>query len=312
MKKLTRRRFLKVAGLSAGSVAVATTLGSTEVFAAKEVFTGHPDRKGILIDTTTCIGCRSCEGACNKIHNLPAPKVPFTDRSVLEQRRRTSAQAFTVVNQYNPTPESKPIFRKQQCMHCEEPACASVCLVAAMKKAKEGPVVYNPEVCMGCRYCMTACPFGAPAYEYDNATTPRVRKCQMCFEERVKDGGIPACAEICPTKSIIFGKRSDVLALARQRIANNPEKYVDHVYGEKEAGGTGVLYLASVPFDQLGLPADLIRTPYPELTRDFLTAVPLVLIGWPALFLGMNAFAKRREKNGQAEGPAPTDAGHEG
>ncbi|MDO8672946.1 MAG: 4Fe-4S dicluster domain-containing protein [Dehalococcoidia bacterium] len=306
MNKISRRLFLKTAGATVGCLGLATALGSTKVFAAEGVFYGHPDRKGMLIDTTTCIGCRSCEAACNQINNLPTPEAPFSDRAVFNEKRRTTATAFTVVNQYNSTPDGPPIYRKQQCMHCEEPTCVSVCLVAAMKKTAEGPVTYNQDVCMGCRYCIAACPFYQPTYEYDNATTPRVRKCEMCFKNRVQQGGIPACAEACPTKSIIFGKRSDLLALGSQRIVNKPDKYVNYIYGEHEAGGTGMLYLASVPFDQLGLPTNLSRTPYPELTRDFLAAVPLVLIGWPALFLGANAFAKSREQETLSE-ETPTE-----
>ena len=149
---------------------------------------------------------------------------------------------------------------------------------------------------MGCRYCMVACPFGMPAYTYDNPTSPVIRKCTMCFERIAREGGRPACAEICPVEAITFGRRKDLIALARRRIAEEPDRYVDHIYGEHEAGGTCWLYLSPVPFEEIGFRTDLGTTPYPELTKGFLSAVPLVLMMWPALLMGAYAFTKRRER----------------
>jgi Fe-S-cluster-containing dehydrogenase component len=177
-------------------------------------------------------------------------------------------------------------------MHCKEPACASACFVGAFKKTPEGAVVYNASVCVGCRYCMVACPFGIPAYEYDNTFSPEVTKCTMCYE-RIKEGLSTACAEACPTGAIQFGKREDLIKVARQRIQSYPERYVDHIYGEHEAGGTAWLYLAGVEFAELDLPSEIQDTPYGELTRGFLSAVPLVLVLWPALLGGFYMLTKR-------------------
>jgi ferredoxin len=188
-------------------------------------------------------------------------------------------------------------------MHCFEPACASACLVAAFRKTPQGPVVYDESVCIGCRYCMIACPFGLPAYTYDNPTSPVVRKCTMCFERIAREGGRPACAEICPVEAITFGRRSELLEIARERIARDPDRYVDHVYGEREAGGTCWLYISGVPFEQVGFPANVGTTPYPELTKGFLSAVPLVLTIWPALLMGAHAFTRHRDALLQQEPP---------
>jgi formate dehydrogenase iron-sulfur subunit len=167
-------------------------------------------------------------------------------------------------------------------------------------------VLYNENVCIGCRYCMIACPFRIPAYEYDDAFAPTIRKCTMCFDKFTKEGDMPACAKICPEEAITFGKRSDLIRLARAKITNNPDKYVDHIYGEHEAGGTCWLYISSKPFEQLGFRNDIGAEPYPTLTKAFLSAVPLVLVMWPALLMGAYAFTKRREELanvGRAERP---------
>ncbi|OGO39223.1 MAG: hypothetical protein A2147_05430, partial [Chloroflexi bacterium RBG_16_57_8] len=255
----------------------------------------RPDGYAMLTDTTRCVGCRRCEAACNRVNKLPAPKSSFEDPSVFEETRRTTAEAYTVVNRYENLQWEKPVFRKVQCMHCAEPACASACLVGALKKTEEGSVVWDEKLCMGCRYCMTACPFYVPAFEYFDAGSPAIRKCTMCYQRTAK-GIAPACAEACPVEATVFGKRNDLLRIARERIAGQPGKYVDHIYGESEAGGTDWLYLAGVSFEQLGLPGNVGTTPFPELTKDFLSMVPLVLIVWPALLGGFYAWTKTRQQ----------------
>ena len=297
---IKRRDLLLGMGATAGSVALTTLLTSTKVAAKVSVtedFTGHPGRFGVLTDTTICVGCRICESACNRAMNLPPPEKPFEDPTVFEATRKLTPGAYTVVNRYtNPVQGGNPIYRKMQCMHCEEPACVSACLVAALKKTPEGPVIYDEKVCIGCRYCMNACPFRVPTFEYEDAFHPAIRKCVMCFDRLTKQNLPPACAAACPPKATLFGKREDLVEIARQRIYKNPGRYVNHIYGEHEVGGTGWLYLSAVPLENLGLPVNLGRTPYNEFTRDWLLAVPIVLIGWPALFLGLHTLAKRREQ----------------
>jgi len=290
---INRRDFLKV-----GLGGLAGLIGNPTKALARKDFTGCPDRFGILVDTTLCIGCRTCEAACNEAHKLPPPKVPFDDDSVFEQIRRTDAGAYTVVNPFsNPKPGGEPIYVKKQCMHCNEPACASACLAAAFTKTPEGAVIYNKDVCIGCRYCMMACPFNIPAYEYFSAFTPKVRKCTMCFDIRVKEDRIPACVEACPMEIMTFGKRSELIKLAKQKIWTHPDKYVDHIYGEHEVGGTSWLYLAEVPFEHIGFRTDLGTKAYPELTKGPLGIVPLVFALWPALLIGFHVFSKHRDKD---------------
>lgn len=299
---VTRRKFLKSAGVLAGAAALGA-IWKPGLAHAGEDFSGYADRFGMLTDTTMCIGCRMCEAACNKVNRLPEPDASFSDPAVFAKMRRPSARALTVVNRYpNPQDGGKPIYRKVQCMHCDEPACASACLVGALQKTREGAVVYDESLCIECRYCMNACPFSMLGYEYDNALTPAIKKCLMCRQRVVNEGSIPACAEACPTKATIFGKRSELIKIARERIEKNPDRYVDHIYGEHEVGGTSWLYLAAVPFDQLGLPTNLGTTPYPEYTRDWLLGVPLVLVMWPALFMGLRKLVNNhRDETANAE-----------
>ena len=296
---IDRRGFLKhLAGI--GSAAV---VGNTTKALAQEEFTGYPDRFGVLVDLTVCIGCRRCEWACKEVNKLPnKPITEYEDRSVFEQKRRTHADTFTVVNQFDNSRNSeKPIWVKKQCMHCDEPACASVCFVKAFTKSPEGAVVHNPSVCIGCRYCMAACPFDIPAYQYDNAFTPEVTKCTFCFDRISKEGGVPGCVEICPVEALTFGKRTELLDLAHEKIRNNSGKYVNHVYGEHEVGGTSWLYISPVPFDEVGFRTDLGTTPIPQYSRGFLSMVSVVLVTWPALCMGFYSFSKRREKLANTE-----------
>jgi Fe-S-cluster-containing dehydrogenase component len=259
----------------------------------------RPDHFAMLTDLVRCIGCRICEAACNEANNLPPPEVPFEDKSVFERKRRTDARTYTVVNRYSdPRRLGVPVYSKIQCMHCEEPACVSACLVGALKKSPEGPVIYNEGVCIGCRYCLIACPFYIPTYEYDDPLTPRVQKCFMCYH-RIVEGKVPACAVECPVEAIAFGKRSELIRLARERIRKYPNRYIDHIYGEYEAGGTDWLYISGVPFEELDFPADLGTTPYPEFTKEFLSFVPLVLVVWPALLGGFYLMSNRRGSKGK-------------
>jgi Fe-S-cluster-containing dehydrogenase component len=238
---------------------------------ARETAGASDDEVGCLVDTTLCVGCRKCEEACNKRHLLPEPSESFEEMTVMENERRMDETTYTVVNKYYPknigtlTWRQRPTFVKFQCMHCNDPSCVSACIVGALTKQDNGAVIYDAEKCIGCRYCMVACPFQVPAYEYHNPLTPLVRKCTFCFEY-IRDGGLPACAQVCPREVMTFGKKKDLLDLARWKIRNNPGKYVDHIYGEKEVGGTSWLYLASEPFDTIGFPT-LGTEPPPRLTE---------------------------------------------
>jgi Fe-S-cluster-containing dehydrogenase component len=253
----------------------------------------------MLVDTTLCFGCRACEAACSEANQLLGPALAG-EASVFDRRRTTDTHTYTVVNRY-PSSMGKgtATFVKSQCMHCVAPACASACLVRALEKTPEGPVVYHANRCIGCRYCMVACPFGIPKFEHEKAI-PYIQKCLFCIP-RVNQGKLPACSQVCPSGALQFGKRKDLLEIAKSRIYQNPDRYVHHIYGEHEVGGTGWLYISGVPFEQIGFRMDLGTTPYPELTWPFLSAVPFVLMLWPPFLMGLYAFRRGREGVTQAE-----------
>ncbi len=305
---ISRRGF--IGGVAAGAGALA---GSAQA-ASTQHFSGYPGRYGLLHDTTLCVGCRSCEAACNKVNDLPAPEEAFDNMAVLDETRRTTDKALTVVNRYKDAEGDDPaVYRKLQCMHCNEPTCASVCFVNAFTKTPEGPVVYNPDVCVGCRYCVMACPYYALSYEYDEPLTPRVMRCTMCYP-RIKEGKQPGCADACPMGAITFGKREDLIKVARERIRKEPGRYIDHLFGEHEFGGTSWLMLAGVSFGQLDLPEGATHTPIPELSSGFLSMVPLVVTIVPGLLAGFHSFTQRKEKlaeDARAEAVAQTVAAAE-
>ncbi len=298
---ISRRKFLGWMG----AAGLSTALGSKAKAASTKHFEGYPDSQGVLFDSNLCIGCRRCEEECNKVNELPSPDRPFNDLSILDETRRTTAKTYTVVNRYK-TPKG-PLYRKSQCNHCLEPACASACFVSAFKKTKEGPVVYDASVCVGCRYCMIACPFEIPTYEYDKVLEPRIMKCTMCYPRVIK-GQLPGCVEACPTESLVFGKRKDLIWVARERIRRYPDRYIDHIYGEQEMGGTSWLYLSGAPFKDIGMREDLGVIPAPELTSGALSAVPIVVGLWPVLLTGIYAIKKRGNKIAAMEKDATVTA----
>jgi len=292
MKELNRRKFLK-SGL-VGS-ALAGLLGKSKDTKAAQTFGGYPESMGVLMDFTRCVGCRTCEAACNKEQGLPEPARPFDDLTVLDHKRRTTEGAYTVVNRWEIPGEDHPLFRKFQCNHCNEPACLTSCFVRAYTKTPEGAVIYDPTVCVGCRTCMVACPFYVPAYSYSSVLNPVIKKCIFCYDTRLKFGRPPACVEACPREVMTFGKRTDMIKLGHQRIRNNPDLYVDHIYGENEVGGTSWMYISSAPFEHLGFDMHLGNQPILSYVKEFLTIVPMVLTIWPALFAGFHILATRKD-----------------
>jgi formate dehydrogenase iron-sulfur subunit len=258
--ELNRRRFLQfgLAAASASSPFPAEASQPPGQDAAASGPADNPDHVGVLNDTTLCIGCRECEAACNRRNHLPRTASPFSNRDVLRTFRRPSDTAFTVVNQFagSPSPDQAALqqtYCKVQCMHCLHPSCVSACIVGAMTKAADGSVVYNPTICLGCRYCQIACPFEVPAYEFNEPLMPRVRKCELCTDRAKGTGANPACAASCPTEALVFGRRADLVAMAKERIARRPDRYVNHLYGEFEVGGTSWMYLVGRPVEEVGL-----------------------------------------------------------
>jgi formate dehydrogenase iron-sulfur subunit len=298
MVTLGRRCFLKGIGATTGGALLAARPARADTLGSAP---GGVEFSGMLIDTTKCVGCRACEAACNEANQLPKPKVDFDSDTVFTEQRDTTPDAFTVINRFSTIKSAdEGTYVRKQCMHCNQPGCASACLTRALEKTKEGPVIYTKDRCMGCRYCMVACPFDAPKYQYDKPA-PFVRKCTFCAE-RQKRGEQPACAEACPTGATLFGKKRDLLDLARSRVAKEPDKYYPKIYGEHEVGGTGWLYLLPAAPERLGLPVNLGTTPYPELTSGFLYGVPLVFVLWPSLLVGLNSMVKGEEETASKEG----------
>lgn len=240
--------------------------------------------KAILTDVTLCIGCEQCVEAC-RVENRLGEERPF--RWVLDDG--LSAERFTTVVRKDGR------FVRKQCRHCLEPACASACPVGALHKTGGGPIVYDSSKCLGCRYCMMACPFGIPRYSWESPV-PYVRKCTMCWETRVKQGRQPACTEACPVHATVFGERDDLLAEARRRIRDNPGRYRPQVFGETEVGGTSVLYLSPVELDVLYLGNPPGDAPLPLRTLPAMMAVPPVFVGMGVLVGGLWWVIERRNR----------------
>jgi len=237
---------------------------------------------GLLFDATRCIGCGSCASACKEQNKLPG-----------EVEERTTAYTWTTVKPVEGT------YMRKLCMHCQVPTCASVCPVGALTKSAEGPVVYDAKKCMGCRYCMMACPFDVPKYQWDRPV-PIIGKCILCAG-RITKGESTACATACPVGATIFGKRDDLIRDAQDRIKQNPTGYVDHVYGLTEAGGTSVLMISSVPFEKLGLKNDLPSEPPALRTWQVLSNIPSFVAVWGVFLYGIHWITARRDEVAKAE-----------
>lgn len=246
--------------------------------------------KGVLVDLTKCIGCGSCTVACNLWNGLGHDEAKSTET----KKEKLNAKNWTVVNSHEVTDKDhKPVWRfvKQQCFHCQQPACASACFSKALQKNEDGAVVYYPHLCVGCRYCMVACPFDIPKYEWDKSF-PLVTKCQMC-STRMTKGEAPACTVVCPTGAMEFGEREVLLQQAHKTLKGD-KPYVNQIYGEQEVGGTAWLYLSDIPFGELGFKTDLGTTELPTYSNGFLKNVPGVAFVWGILLTGLYYYTKRR------------------
>lgn len=283
-----------------------------------------------LVDTTLCIGCRACQVACKAWNELPAEKTELRATTVsYENPAALSSTTYTRITFHEILDEQgaleRSVFVKQQCMHCLDPACVAACPVSALKTIADdqngaGAVVYEADKCMGCRYCMLACPFSVPKFEW-HKRVPEIQKCTFCADRleaetaEVELNGVPlgaesrdrfdesqrmpACVKVCPTAAIQFGERDQLIAEGWRRIAEQNSRsdswhYVDHVYGENEVGGTRWLYLASVPFNELGFRTDLGEQPYTAYTNAALARVPPAVVGVGAVLGGVYWVLQRR------------------
>jgi Fe-S-cluster-containing dehydrogenase component len=296
MPELTRRQALRIA-VAAGAAAAAAPAE------AREPKRPSADDEGLLFDATRCVGCRACQTACKEANGLPPDRIE-AEGGIYDAPLDLNGSTKNVI-QLARGPGGETAFVKRQCMHCADPACASVCMAGALHKAKGGVVAYDKGLCVGCRYCQIACAFNVPKFQWHTAL-PVIVKCELC---RGREKG-PACAETCPREAVVHGRRGALLAEARRRIAAEPGKYVPKVYGEADGGGTNVLYLTSqgVPFDALGLPK-LPEHPLPELSESVQHGIYRYGIAPIALWTAVTVVQLRNRKT---EGDAARGSREEG
>ncbi len=250
---------------------------------AREAKAAAPDAVSILYDATRCVGCKDCVRGCAAANGAA---------NGFKTEKELSPTSLTVIKKYDFWGEQ--LFRKEQCMHCVDPACASACMLGALKKREDGAVTWDGDLCVGCRYCQIACPFNVPRFEWDTAT-PELKKCELCPERRAA-GLAPACVESCKEGALTYGTREEVLAEAHARIRRSPKRYNPKVYGEHDIGGTQILYMtqAGIPFEAMGLP-DLGEKSAPSLTETIQHTLykgfiaPLALFGIFATVVNRNA-----------------------
>lgn len=297
MLRMSRRAALKTA-LLGGAVALGAT--STRI-SAEEAVHAPPDAVGLLYDTTLCIGCKACVVACREAAGLPADT--GSSGGLYMAPDDLNAKTRNIIKLYRNQDELS--YVKRQCMHCIDPACVSACMMGALKKREYGIVTWEGTKCVGCRYCQIACPYNIPKFEWTTASAvynPRIVKCELCHE-RLAEGKEPACTEVCPRHAVIYGTREALLTEAHRRLDENPDLYVQKVYGEHEGGGTQVLYLSHVPFEDLGLPA-LSDEPVPALVRKVQGTIYKGFIAPVALYGVLAAVIARNKKQDDADAEA--------
>jgi Fe-S-cluster-containing dehydrogenase component len=240
---MDRRTLLKGAAAVGAGAAVSTAV-SAEASGVRPV--APPDAVGMLYDATKCIGCRACVTACKTANNMRG--------NLYDPPKDLDGDTKNIIKLYEGDGEKS--YMKQQCMHCIDPGCVNACMIGAFKKREYGIVTWDPDRCIGCRYCQVACPYNIPKFEWDTAV-PLIVKCELC-NHMLARGEEPGCCQACPKGAVIFGTYEELLAEARQRIADRPELYYPagdpQIFGDTEGGGTQVLYLANVDFEKLGLP----------------------------------------------------------
>mgnify|MGYP001819678438 CR=1 FL=1 len=287
----SRRSFLKgLACAGAGAVAAAAPVAGE----ASEPRKAPDDAVGMLSDTTRCIGCKTCVVACHEANDLPPDNRdnPLHDMpQALNDRTKNIIKLFTE--------EGRRSYMKQQCMHCIDPACVGACMIGALQKREYGIVTWASDRCIGCRYCQVACPYNIPKFEWES-TNPRIIKCEMCLH-RLQEGKITACCEVCPREAVVYGKYTDLVADAKQRLADNPGRYVERIFGLDDGGGTQVIYLSHVPFEKLGLP-ELGTEPVPELNRTIQHGIYQGMIAPAALYAVMGTLALRNRRKQKSDG----------
>jgi formate dehydrogenase iron-sulfur subunit len=251
-----------------------------------------------IFDATRCIDCRACMVACSVENEIPMNKT------------RIWVAGMGILGEFPNLDRASMVYH---CMHCEDPDCMSACPVGAYHKRDDGPVLYNPNLCIGCRYCMNACPFGVPHFDYDKGIIEGafIDKCTLC-PQRIDIGQEPACVATCPTDALEYGDRDELLKIAHERIASHPDRYIDHVYGEFENGGTSYLVLSHVPFSQLGLP-QLPETPINVISEKVMGITIPFALSWGAVLtgvtVGLGVYNKMKENKAGANGEKKAEEG---
>lgn len=320
---MKRRDFLKATAVSTAVVC------SAEVAEARPNLQPAENAVGMLFDSTLCVGCKACVAMCKKVNDMPP--VIEGDNKAWDSARDLSPQTLNVIKVYkNGTAATKDketdgfCFEKRSCMHCVDPGCVSVCPVTAMRRDPlTGIVTYHADACIGCRNCMVGCPYNVPQFEYDEAFG-QIQKCQMCNQEgveRINNGEITGCAEACPTGATLFGSREDLLKEAKRRMAmkegaiynyplgdlSEPDSYHEkaipayqqHIWGEKESGGTNVMHISAIPFDKLGMPPlkDRSSASIAEGVQHGIYSY----LALPAIALAGLSFVVRRNENDEGD-----------
>jgi len=253
--------------------------------------------KAVLVDLRRCIGCRACQVACKRWNGReatntqmnPDPKYEWTNPSEF------SPDTYTYVRfvKTGSGDSLKWTFAKVQCNHCIEPHCVTACPTTALIKTEAGPVSYRKELCIGCAYCVNACPFGVPRFDEVNKV---IEKCTFCAE-RLAEGMEPACVQACPTDTLVLMD----LAEARQKAAEAEANGL-YTYGLHEVGGTSWIYISEVPFKELGFQehTDVAPTAYQsDMLMKFLGTG--LFIGGAAL-AAVKFYAERRTEVATKEG----------
>jgi formate dehydrogenase iron-sulfur subunit len=251
----------------------------------------------ILVDVTKCVGCERCVAACVDANER--------DPNRAQVDRASTTDGLSASRPLSLIQIAEGRFARKSCMHCVDPSCVSACLVGGLTKTADGPVVYDPAKCIGCRYCMLACPFHVPRYEWTE-TAPLMVKCDLCAQ-RTAQGVEPACVEACPHEALTFGPRDALVEEAHDRIARGPSAYLPRVWGEDEFGGTSVLYVSDVDLGALGWP-DGDAAAIPSLTESLITKTPFIGGGVACSLLAINWMIGRRMKLAAEAEPRAGDA----
>ncbi|MHC6231026.1 4Fe-4S dicluster domain-containing protein [Arthrobacter sp. MMS24-T111] len=255
-------------------------------------------RKGFFTDTSLCIGCKACEVACKEWNSLPAERPLQLTGESFDNTSRLSADTWrhvAFIEKKVPAPAAggtegiKWLMSSDVCKHCTNAACLDVCPTGALFRTEHGTVVVQQDICNGCGYCVSACPYGVIDQRPDDG---RVFKCTMCYD-RLGVGEEPACAKACPTQSIQYGELDELRERADARVAELHERGVDEarLYGRDPdggVGGDGALFLLLDEPETYGLPPDPVVTTrdLPAMWRRAAGAAAGLLAGAAVVFWG--------------------------